>query len=44
MTPNLAPLTDERLAAIRERLSRTGRTKIEDAQVAEWSARFGGAD
>ena len=29
MTPNLAPLTDERLAAIRERLSRTGRTQID---------------
>ncbi|MFN7112615.1 MAG: 2OG-Fe(II) oxygenase, partial [Brevundimonas sp.] len=29
MTPNLAPLTDERLAAIRERLARTGRTQID---------------
>jgi SM-20-related protein len=33
MTPTLTPLTDERRAAIRERLARTGRTQIDDVLV-----------
>ena len=33
MTPTLTPLTDERRAAIRERLTRTGRTQIDGVLV-----------